>query len=79
MSAVDQALVEGPVHLLERNRPAQEDPRAPRLRLHPLTGRHRGKHAVSLTYSHRIVLILRLDEDEVILLDAGDHDSVYRR
>ena len=37
---------------------------APRLRLHRL----KGKHTVSLTYSHRIVLILRIgvacqDED----------------
>ena len=60
-------------------RQLEEDPCAPRLRLLPLTGRHRGKHAVSLTYSHRIVLILRLDEGEVVLLDVGDHDSVYRQ
>ena len=56
----------------------EKDPRAPRLRLHPLQGKHLGKHAVSLTYSHRIVLILRVTEKEVVLLDIGTHDDVYR-
>lgn len=56
----------------------EADPRAPRLRLHPLKGRHQGKHAVSLTYEHRLVLILRLDRKEVVLLDVGTHDEVYR-
>ena len=54
------------------------DPRAPRLRLHPLQGAHRGKHAVRLTYDYRIVLILRITEKEVVLLDIGSHDAVYR-
>jgi len=56
----------------------QADPRAPRLRLHRLKGRHRDKHAVSLTYSYRIVFILRLMADEILLLDVGAHDEVYR-
>ena len=56
----------------------EADPFAPKLRLHPLKGKHRDKHAVSLTYSHRIVLILRLTEDEIVLLDVGSHDEVYR-
>ena len=56
----------------------ETDPTAPRLRLHRLQGKHRGKHAVSLTYSHRIVLILRIAEREVTLLDIGSHDEVYR-
>lgn len=55
----------------------EQDPRAPRLRLHALQGKHRGKHAVSLTYSHRIVLILRVTEKEIVLLDIGSHDEVY--
>jgi mRNA interferase YafQ len=59
-------------------RQLETDPHAPRLRLHPLKGRHRGKHAASLTYSERIVLILRLDAGEVVLLDVGSHDEVYR-
>lgn len=56
----------------------EEDPSHPKLRLHPLKGKLAGKHAVSLTYSHRIVLILVLDEHEIILLDVGTHDQAYR-
>jgi mRNA-degrading endonuclease YafQ of YafQ-DinJ toxin-antitoxin module len=56
----------------------EEDPRAPRLRLHALQGKHRGEHAVSLTYSHRIVLVLRVLAKEIVLLDIGTHDEVYR-
>jgi mRNA-degrading endonuclease YafQ of YafQ-DinJ toxin-antitoxin module len=59
-------------------RQLETDPQAPRLRLHPLQGKHRGKHAVSLTYEHRIVLILRLAAGEIVLLDVGTHDDVYR-
>ena len=55
----------------------ETDPHAPRLRLHPLKGRHTGKHAVSLIYEHRIVLILRLTAKEILLLDVGTHDQVY--
>ncbi|MEI6632708.1 MAG: plasmid stabilization protein [Chlamydiota bacterium] len=58
-------------------RQLERDPRAARLRLHALRGRYRGKHAVSPTYEYRIVLILRLAEKEVILLDVGTHDDVY--
>ena len=56
----------------------ESDPHAPRLRLHPLKGRHQGTQAVSLTYEHRIVLMLRLTPKEVVLLDVGTHDEVYR-
>ena len=59
-------------------RQLETDPHAPRLRLHPLKGQHRGKHAVSLTYECRIVLILRLTPKEIVLLDVGAHDEVYR-
>ncbi|MBT7065899.1 MAG: plasmid stabilization protein [Verrucomicrobia bacterium] len=56
----------------------EKDPSHPKLRLHPLKGRLAGKHAVSLTYSHRIVLVLILDRDEILLLDVGTHDQAYR-
>ena len=59
------------LHKLEAN------PQDPELRLHPLSGRLLGKHAVSLTYSYRIVLRLVLTESEIILLDVGSHDEVY--
>jgi mRNA-degrading endonuclease YafQ of YafQ-DinJ toxin-antitoxin module len=59
-------------------RQLEVDPHATRLRLHPLKGRHSGKQAVSLTYEHRIVILLCLTEKEIVLLDVGNHDEVYR-
>lgn len=59
-------------------RQLETDPHAPRLRLHALKGQHKGKHAASLTYEHRIVLILRLTAKGIVLLDVGTHDEVYR-
>jgi len=56
----------------------REDPFAPRLRLHPLRGALSGLHAVSLTYQYRVVLTLRITEREIVLLDIGTHDEVYR-
>ena len=56
----------------------EEDPAHPSLRLHPLKGKYQGKHAVSLAYSYRIVLILVVQNQEIILLDIGSHDNVYR-
>ena len=56
----------------------EQDPSDPELRLHPLGGRLLGKHAVRLTYSYRIVLRLEFVADEIILLDIGSHDEVYR-
>ena len=43
-----------------------------------MKGQHRGKHAVSVTYAYRIVLILRLTAKEIVLLDVGTHEEVYR-
>ncbi len=56
----------------------QNDPFQPGLELHPLGGKLAGCHAVSLTYSYRITLTLLMTEKEIILLDIGSHDEVYR-
>ncbi len=56
----------------------ENDPHDPELRLHALSGKHLGKHAVSLTYSYRLVLRLVLTDSEIYLLDVGTHDEVYR-
>lgn len=56
----------------------QRDPFAPDLELHPLTGKLSGCHAVSLTYSYRITLTLLITEQEIVLLDIGSHDEMYR-
>jgi addiction module RelE/StbE family toxin len=56
----------------------QADPYQPHLELHPLSGRLDGCHAVSLTHHYRITLTLLITEKEIILLDVGSHDDVYR-
>jgi len=56
----------------------QSDPFQPHLELHPLGGKLAGCHAVSLTYSFRITLTLLITDKEIILLDIGSHDEVYR-
>ena len=55
-----------------------QDPFAPRLRLHALTGTFGGMQAVSLTHSYRITLILEITEREIVLLEIGSHDEVDR-
>lgn len=54
------------------------DPFEPGLRLHPLVGKLQGVQAVSLTYRYRITMMLQITEQEILLLDIGSHDGVYR-
>lgn len=56
----------------------QKNPFHPHLELHPLSGKLSGCHAVSLTYGYRVTLTLLITEKEIILLDIGSHDEVYR-
>lgn len=55
------------------------NPHEPSLRLHPLSGKHAGEYAVSITYSYRMTLTLAVIEHQIILLDIGSHDDAYRR
>ena len=59
-------------------RDLEQDPYPPHLRLHPLKGKLKGIQAISLTHSYRITLIIMVTEQEIILLDIGSHDEVYR-
>ena len=59
-------------------RDLETDPFQPHLRLHPLKGQLEGLHAVSITHAFRLTLTLKNTEREVILLDIGSHDDVYR-
>ena len=56
----------------------QADPFQPQLALHPLSGKLTGCHSVSLTQNYRITLTLMITAKEIILLDVGSHDEVYR-
>ena len=65
--------------LLERYQKAlavlEQDPFHPSLRLHALTGRLAGLHAISINLQYRITLELR--ESEIILVSVGSHGEVY--
>jgi mRNA-degrading endonuclease YafQ of YafQ-DinJ toxin-antitoxin module len=56
----------------------QTDPFQPHLKLHPLSGKLAGCQAVSLTCSYRVTLTLLVTEKEIVLLDIGSHDEIYR-
>ena len=53
-------------------------PFAPHLAYHRLGGKLKDLQAVSITYEYRIILTLEVTEREIILLDIGSHDEVYR-
>ncbi len=59
-------------------RDLQSDPFQPKLELHPLSGKLAGCHAVSLTREYRVTLTLLITAKEIVLLDIGSHDGVYR-
>ena len=56
----------------------KDDPFAPHLAYHQLGGKLEGVQAVSITGSYRITLTVIISEKEIILLDVGSHDEVYR-
>ena len=56
----------------------KEDPFAPHLAYHHLGGKLKDVQSVSITYDYRIILTLEVTDKEIILLDIGSHDEVYR-
>ena len=59
------------LHLLELN------PFHASLRLHALQGRLQGLHTISINLASRITIELLISDQEIILLNVGDHDAVY--
>ena len=59
-------------------RDLEHDPFQPLLKYHHLGGKLKGIQAVSLTDSYRITLTVVVSDKEIILLDVGSHDEVYR-
>ena len=53
------------------------DPYHPSLRTHKLEGRLQGLHSVSINMSYRIVLEIEIHNEEIILINIGNHDQVY--
>ena len=54
------------------------DPHHPSLRLHPLKGKLKGLHSVSINISYRITIEFILTEHEIVLVNIGSHDEIYR-
>ena len=55
----------------------EANPHHPSLRLHALTGRMAGLHSVSINLSYRITLELLIQDQRIIPINVGDHDTVY--
>jgi len=55
----------------------EHNPHHPSLRLHALSGRLVGLHSVSITLSYRITLELVIQGQQIILINVGDHNTVY--
>jgi len=60
------------LQLLELN------PYHPSLRLHALEGRLTGLHSVSINIGYRITMEFLIEADEIIPVNVGTHDEVYR-
>ena len=56
----------------------KQDPFAPHLAYHHLGGKLKGVQAISITDSYRITLTVAISDKEIILLDVGSHEEVYR-
>lgn len=56
----------------------EDDPFQPHLKLHQLKGKLSGLYGVSITHGYRMTLMLDAERSEVVLLDVGSHDDVYR-
>lgn len=54
------------------------DPFHPALRLHRLKGPLSELHSISINISYRITLELILQDRQIIPVDVGSHDEVYR-
>ena len=50
------------------------NPNHPSLRLHPLKGKLKGLHSVSINVSYRITIEFVLTEQEIVLVNIGSHN-----
>jgi mRNA-degrading endonuclease YafQ of YafQ-DinJ toxin-antitoxin module len=54
------------------------NPFHPYLRLHRLKGSLNELHSISINISYRITMEFILNDSQIILIDIGSHDDVYR-
>ncbi len=53
------------------------NPFHPSLHLHALQGKLQNLHSVSINLSYRITLEFQISAEEIILINVGDHETVY--
>jgi len=53
------------------------NPFHPSLRLHALQEKLQPLHSVSINLSYRVTLELQISEKQIILVNVGDHGTVY--
>ena len=53
------------------------DPFHPSLRLHPLSGRLKDLHSISINLSYRISIEFIINKEQIIPVDIGTHGEVY--
>jgi mRNA-degrading endonuclease YafQ of YafQ-DinJ toxin-antitoxin module len=56
----------------------EANPHHPSLRLHALAGKFAGLHSVSINLSYRITIDFIIRERQIVPINVGDHDAVYR-
>ena len=56
----------------------EANPHHPSLRLHALSGRLTGVYSVSINVSYRITLELLIQDQTIVPINVGDHDTVYK-
>lgn len=54
------------------------NPHHPSLRLHKLKGNLKTLHSISINLQYRISLEFLIHDQEIILIDIGSHDGVYK-
>lgn len=59
-------------------RDLEKDPFQPHFDYHHLGGKQTGIQAVSITDSYRITMTVLITKKEILLLDIGSHDEVYK-
>ncbi len=55
------------------------DPFHTSLRLHALSGKLAELHAISINLTYRITLEFTIRGKEIVLVNVGDHDTVYKK
>ena len=54
------------------------NPYHPSLRIHKLRGKHSAKYSILINMKYRVVIDFLIKDDQIILLNIGNHDLMYR-